>query len=60
MTTQMYDQPQEGVVKDMRKIRDQINAEIQHMTFEEERVYLDKLLDNSNMLMLSVPFAAEK
>jgi hypothetical protein len=56
----MYDQPQEGVVKDMRKIRDQINAEIQHMTFEEERVYLDKLLDNSNMLMLSVPFAAEK
>lgn len=35
---------QENVVKDLRKIRDQINIEIKDMTFAEERAYLDKLL----------------
>ncbi len=35
---------QQNVVKDLRKIRDQISNEIKDMTFEEERAYLDKLL----------------
>ena len=43
MTTQTYN-TQEDVVKDLRKIRDQISCEIKDMTFEEERAYLDKLL----------------
>ncbi len=33
-----------GLVQDMRKIRDQVSAEINDMTFEQERAYLDKLL----------------
>lgn len=44
MTTQTYKNIQEGLVKDMRKIRDQISNEIKDMTFEQERIYLDKLL----------------
>ena len=44
MTTQTYNNIQEGLVKDMRKIRDQISNEIKDMTFEQERIYLDKLL----------------
>jgi hypothetical protein len=43
MTTQTYN-TQQGVVKDLRKIREQISSEIKDMTFEEERAYLDKLL----------------
>lgn len=43
MTTRTYN-TQHGVVKDLRKIRDQISIEIKDMTFEQERVYLDKLL----------------
>jgi hypothetical protein len=43
MTTQTYN-TQKDVVKDLRKIRDQISIEIKDMTFEEERAYLDKLL----------------
>lgn len=43
MTTISYN-TQQNVVKDLRKIRDQINDEIKDMTFEEERAYLDKLL----------------
>jgi hypothetical protein len=43
MTTQAYNR-QQDVVKDLRKIRDQISNEIKDMSFEEERVYLDKLL----------------
>jgi hypothetical protein len=35
---------QTDLVKDLRKIRDQISNEIKDMTFEQERVYLDKLL----------------
>jgi hypothetical protein len=31
-------------VKMMREIRDKISLEIMHMTYEEERAYLDKLL----------------
>lgn len=31
-------------IKIMRQIRDQISLEIKDMTYEEERVYLDKLL----------------
>ncbi len=43
MTTKTIN-TQLNVVKDLRKIRDQISIEIKDMTFEEERVYLDKLL----------------
>lgn len=43
MTTQTYN-AQQDVVKELRKIRDQISSEIKDMTFEEERAYLDKLL----------------
>lgn len=35
---------QNDLVKDLRKIRDQISSEIKDMTFEEERAYLNKLL----------------
>lgn len=43
MKTQTYN-TQQNVVKDLRKIRDQISSEIKDMTFEQERAYLDKLL----------------
>jgi hypothetical protein len=43
MTTQTHN-TQQDLVKDLRKIRDQISNEIKNMTFEEERAYLDKLL----------------
>ena len=43
MTTQTYN-TQEDLVKDLRKIRDQISNEIKDMTFEQERAYLDELL----------------
>ena len=44
MTTQPYNNTHQGLVKDMRKIRDQISNEIKDMTFEQERIYLGKLL----------------
>lgn len=40
--TNAYVQP--NLVRDLRRIRDQFSAEIQDMSFEEERAYLDKLL----------------
>jgi hypothetical protein len=43
MTKQTHN-TQQDVVKDLRKIRDQISNEIKDMTFAEERAYLDKLL----------------
>lgn len=43
MTTQTHN-TQQDLVKDLRKIRDQISNEIKDMTFEQERAYLDKLL----------------
>ncbi len=43
MTTQTIS-TESDVVKNLRKIRDQISNEIKDMTFEEERVYLNKLL----------------
>ncbi len=43
MTTQTHNS-QQDVVKDLRKIREQISNEIKDMTFEQERAYLDKLL----------------
>ncbi|MEO6232351.1 MAG: hypothetical protein ABJB11_24690 [Ferruginibacter sp.] len=43
MTTQTIN-TEPDVVKNLRKIRDQISSEIKDMTFEEERAYLDKLL----------------
>lgn len=43
MTTQTIN-TQQDVVKNLRKIRDEISSEIKDMNFEEERAYLDKLL----------------
>lgn len=43
MTTQTHNTEQD-VVKNLRKIRDEISSEIKDMTFEQERAYLDKLL----------------
>ena len=43
MITQTHN-TQEDVVKNLRKIRDQISNEIKDMTFVQERAYLDKLL----------------
>jgi hypothetical protein len=43
MTTQTHNIEQD-VVKNLRKIRDEISSEIKDMTFEQERAYLDKLL----------------
>jgi hypothetical protein len=31
-------------IKTMRKIRDKLSLEIMNMTYEQERLYLDKLL----------------
>ncbi len=42
MTTQPHN-TQQDVVKNLRKIRDDISNEIKDMTFEQEREYLDKL-----------------
>ena len=43
MTTTTY-KTEKGLVKNLRKIRDELSAEIKNMTFEQERAYLDKLL----------------
>ncbi len=43
MTTQTH-KTEQNVVKNLRKIRDEISSEIKDMTFEQERAYLDKLL----------------
>ena len=45
MTTQTFN-TQQDLVKDLRKIREEISREIKDMTFEQERMYLDKLLAN--------------
>ncbi len=45
MTTQTFN-TQQDLVKDLRKIRDEISREIKDMSFEQERIYLDKLLAN--------------
>ena len=47
MTTQTYN-AQQNVVKELRKIRDEISNEIKDMTFEEERAYLDELLNKKD------------
>lgn len=43
MTAQTHNTDQD-VVRNLRKIRDEISIEIKDMTFEQERAYLDKLL----------------
>lgn len=49
MTSQTYSDTTQGLVNDMRKIRDQISHEIKDMNFEQERAYIDKLLaDKTN------------
>ena len=44
MTAPTYSGPKQGVVRNLRSIRDQISHEIKDMTFEQERAYLDQLL----------------
>ena len=44
MTTPTYNGPKQGIVQNLRSIRDQISHEIKDMTFEQERAYLDHLL----------------
>lgn len=39
---------QPGVVNDLRKIRDQISAEIKDTTFDKEIAYLGKLLSDKD------------
>ena len=36
-------------VKSMREIRDKISLEIMNMNYEEERAYLDKLLEDGKI-----------
>jgi len=36
-------------IKVLREIRDRISLEIMHMTYEEERAYLDKLIANKEV-----------
>ena len=50
MTTWIFNNPTEGVVQEMRNIRNQISSEIKEMTFEEERAYLDKLLSEKKFI----------
>ena len=58
MTTQTYNR-QRNVVKDLRKIRDEMSQEIMNMTFEEERVYLDELL-NKEQPIKTKAYSVEK
>ncbi len=44
MTTKTYSLSKQGIVQNLRSIRDQISHEIKDMTFEQERAYLDQLL----------------
>ena len=44
MTTPTCSDPKQGVVRNLRSIRDQLSHEIKDMTFEQERAYLDQLL----------------
>ena len=59
MTTQTYN-VEKDVVKDLRKIRDEISIEIKDMTFEEERTYLDKLLANKEKSTHSIKNNSQK
>ena len=36
-------------IKTMREIRDKISLEIMNMTYEEEKMFLDKLITDSQM-----------
>ena len=53
MTAQTHNTEQD-VVKNLRKIRDDISSEIKDMTFQQERAYLDKLLDNKVKSLLKI------
>ena len=44
MTTPTCSDPTQGMVQNLRSIRDQLSHEIKDMTFEQERAYLDQLL----------------
>lgn len=36
-----------GVVKQMRKLREKLSTQIMDMSYEEQRAYLDKLLQSN-------------
>ena len=57
MTTQTHNTEQD-VVKNLRKIRDEISSEIKDMTFEQERAYLDKLLAEKDKSAPNIGIAA--
>ena len=44
MTIPTCSGPTQGMVQNLRSIRDQLSHEIKDMTFEQERAYLDQLL----------------
>jgi hypothetical protein len=44
-----------GVVQYMRGVREQISKEIEDMTFEEERAFLDKLLKKDKKAEGKIP-----
>ena len=45
-TTKKVKKENFDAIKVMREIRDKISLEIMNMTYEEERAYLDKLLNS--------------
>ena len=57
MTAQTHNTDQD-VVRNLRKIRDEISSEIKDMTFEQERAYLDKLLAEKEKSAPNIGIAA--
>ena len=57
MTAQTHNTDQD-VVRNLRKIRDEISSEIKDMTFEQERAYLDKLLAEKGKSAPNIGIAA--
>jgi hypothetical protein len=47
--------PVDNMVQSMRKIRDEISNEIKDMTFDEERKFLDNLLQTQNSQFKKTP-----
>ena len=46
-------QSQPDVVKKMREIRNEFNAKIMDMTFEEEKAYLKEVIDKSRFKFMT-------
>jgi hypothetical protein len=39
-------------IKVMRELRDKLSSEIMNMTYEEERIYLDKILEKGKTKLI--------